>query len=84
MNTDELLTKLAQAARGDAPPLVDVAGGILEAIGETRRPSNVLLWAFTAVSTAAAAMVALAALFQAPPAPTDAFSEIMRIVAPVI
>ena len=84
MNTDELLARLAKAARADAPPLVNVSGGILEAIGETRRPSNVLLWVFTAASTAAAAMVALAAALQPPPTTADAFSEIMRIVAPVI
>lgn len=84
MNTDELLTRLAKAARADVPPLVDVSAGILEAIEGTRRPSNVLLWVFTAASTAAAAMVALAVTLQPPPATTDAFSDIMRIVAPVI
>jgi len=86
MNEELLLQKLASAGRGDAPPLIDVRGGILDAIAEVRRPSNVLLWIFTAAAAAAAALVVITAMLQPHPvpAPVDAFSEIMRIAAPVI
>lgn len=86
MNEELLLQKLASAGRHDAPPLIDVRGGILDAIAETRQPSNILLWLFTAAATAAAAVVLIATMLQphAVPVPTDAFSEIMRIAAPVI
>lgn len=84
MNEELLLQKLASASRHDSPPLIDVRGGILDAIAETRRPSNVLLWAFTAAATAAAAVVAIVAMIPQSSVPTDAFGDIMRIVTPVM
>jgi len=85
MNEQLLLQKLASAGRGDAPPLIDIRGGILDAIAEAHRPSNVLLWVFTAATTAAAAVVAIAAMLHpAAAVPSDPFGDIMRIVSPVM
>jgi len=62
MNEERILRKLVSAARGDGPPLVDVSTRL--ALGRPARlqAGNVLLWAFSAMASAAAAVVVAMAI----------------------
>ena len=63
MDEEQVLRKLAAAARGDWPPAIDVADGVLAGLAERAEPPKLLLWSFTAASSVAAAAVTIAALW---------------------
>jgi hypothetical protein len=56
-NEKMTFSALADRARADEPPAVDVADAVQARIGQPRR--DVLLWVFTTVSAAAAMVVAV-------------------------
>jgi hypothetical protein len=72
MNELELIKKLSASARGESPPLVDISGTVLRAVGPRKAPAEPVLWVCGAVSLAAAAVALVAAFVQASPAPADA------------
>ena len=63
MDEDRILKTLASAAGGDQPPLVDVADRVLATIAVPRAANNVVLWAYTGLSSLAAAAAVLVALW---------------------
>lgn len=79
MNEEQILRKLASAARGDRPPLIDVSGQVLGRIGAAPAPRNLVLWLFSGVSSVAAAVVVALAINAAPARP-DAFAELVGSV----
>lgn len=56
-DNDNLLDVLAERARDDRPPLVDVRPLVIKRLLQQPRP-NWLLWAFAGASSAAAAFIA--------------------------
>lgn len=62
MNEEQVIRRLAMAARGDVPPPVDVTQSVLADMPVAVGPRNVLLWAFTAASSAAATAAVLLAV----------------------
>ena len=63
MNEHEFLGRLAEAARLDAPPALDVSGQVMRTIRRRRaRTPNVVLGYFAAAAAVAAAVVVIAAL----------------------
>jgi len=77
VNEENILRKLASAARGDAPPATDVRAGVLRQVAAIEQPSSLLLWSLTAAAAAAAVVVsALAA--HAAAAGQDPFGEFLE------
>ncbi len=62
MNEEQVMRRLAMAARGDAPPPVDVTQSVLASMPVAVGPRNTLLWVFTAASSVAAAAAILLAV----------------------
>ena len=62
MNEDQILRKLASAARPEAPPLIDVTARVLGDLPHARAAGDLLLWFSAAVSSAAAVLVTVLAL----------------------
>jgi hypothetical protein len=81
MDEERLLRELASTARKDAPPLVDVRGRVLATIASSPGRQPWLLWAFTAVSSAAAAAVVAVAWHGAAAADpvVDLFQSVMAV-----
>jgi len=57
MDKHEKFRKLVEAARDDAPPLVDVSQRVLRDLGLKRPRRNILPWIFAAVTSASAAAI---------------------------
>lgn len=83
MNEERILKKLVSAARPDAPPRIDVTGRVLAGLPAAGEPRNVLLWLFTAASSAAAAAVTLLAV-QVTAARQDLFGEFLESMLAVM
>ena len=79
MNEERILRKLASAARGDRAPLIDVSERVLGRIGAAPAPGSLLLWLFSGVASAAAAIVVAFAVRAAPARP-DAFADVIGSV----
>ena len=62
MNEERIIRKLAAAAKADGPPLIDVSDRVLSRLPAMREPKNLLLWTFSAISSAAAAIVIIVAI----------------------
>ena len=62
MNETNRLERLAQAARGEPPPRIDVTRRVLEAIAERQPTTDWPLAILAATSSIAAAIVAVAAV----------------------
>ncbi len=83
MNEEQILKKLASAARGDGPPRIDVAERVLADLAVAGEPRNLLLWVFTATSAAAASVVAVLAL-RVWAARQDPFSDFLESMMAVM
>ncbi len=77
MNEERILNKLVSAARPDAPPRIDVTGRVLAGLAPAGEPRNLLLWLFTAGSSAAAAAVTVLAVYMTA-ARQDLFGEFLE------
>ena len=63
MNEIDFISKLSRAARGEAPPTVDVAQSVVADIRSHSEPADTRIWgAAAAVSSLAASVVAVVAL----------------------
>jgi len=75
MNEEDRIRKLAQRARLEAPPQVDIAGGVMAALrtmpGNGRTVADPLAW--IAAASAAAAIAVLVATFSFGESWTDPF-----------
>ena len=83
MNEEQVIRRLAMAAKGDAPPLVDVTQSVLAVMPVAVRPRNTLLWAFTAASSVAAAAAILLAV-QVVAMRQDPFGEYLESLVAVM
>lgn len=83
MNEEQLLRRLASAARNDVPPTVDVSDDVLGRLRARGRPPRTdwLLWSYAATTAAAATFVAVWAsqwLIQQQTAALDFLGPAMR------
>jgi len=75
MNPEPILQRLAAAARNDAPPPIDVCGGVLADLSTRRARPSPQPWAFASASLVAAMFIAVLAVARLArgPDPVDEF-----------
>ena len=76
MNEERVLKKLATAARADGPGRIAGADAVLDRLAGRGAPQGVLVWAYTAATSAAAAVLTLLAV-RAWTAQEDVFAEFL-------
>ena len=79
MNEERVINLLARAARGDGPPVIDLAGRIVARLPAARRRTDPVLWIFTAASGLAAAAAIVAAML-IPHVTADPMAEFLNSV----